>query len=62
MNALAAPAFADKIAATYARHSNDRKGRECEPDFSLERKVTRARLEMGEARWNQLQAEWSNRP
>lgn len=28
------------------------------PDFSLERRVTAAREEMGEARWQQLMKEW----
>ncbi len=54
--------FADKIAATFNWHDNDRRPRECEPDYSLERKIAAARREMGEARWAALQAEWSATP
>ena len=33
--------------------------RECAPTFTLDRQIEQARREMGEARWQQLQAEWS---
>jgi hypothetical protein len=32
--------------------------RECEPTYSLDRQIAQARADMGEARWQQLQAEW----
>lgn len=44
--------FYAKIVPTYLP-------RECEPTFTLERHVAQARRDMGEARWNQLQAEWN---
>lgn len=44
-------AFARQIEATFVP--------ECEPTFTLERQVAQARRDMGEARWNQLQAEWN---
>lgn len=31
---------------------------ECTPTFTLERQIAAARKEMGEARWQQLTAEW----
>ena len=33
---------------------------EYEPSFTLDREVARARAEMGEKRWNELNAEWSD--
>lgn len=30
-----------------------------EADFTLDRQIAAARREMGEARWNELQAEWN---
>jgi hypothetical protein len=32
--------------------------REFDPTYSLDRLTAEARREMGEARWNELQAEW----
>lgn len=43
--------FADKIAASYDASEYD-------PTYQLERIVREARRDMGEARWQQLQAEW----
>lgn len=43
------------------RPDQDR-ARECEPTHTLDRQVAQARREMGEARWQQLQREWSARP
>lgn len=47
-------AFGPQIAASYA----DPNRRECDPTYTLERQIRRARLEMGEERWQQLMAEW----
>jgi hypothetical protein len=36
------------------------KPRECEPTFSLEREIERAKREMGPVRWAQLNSDWNN--
>lgn len=33
--------------------------RECDPTYNLDNQIARARREMGEERWAQLQAEWN---
>lgn len=35
-------------------------GRECDPTFKLDQLIAEGRAEMGEERWNQLQADWAN--
>ena len=43
--------FAAQIEASF-------RAEEYDPTYQLERLVREARRDMGEARWNQLQAEW----